>query len=95
MDTARWQPTDWRLVICFWAYALVLAGMWFTISPWRLRDLINWSVATESRTRLTSGVRVAFGLFIVALGLTVFKATEAKAAAPQASQPAPRVADGF
>ena len=41
VDTARWQPTDWRLVISFWAYAMVLAGMWFTISPWRLRDIIN------------------------------------------------------
>jgi hypothetical protein len=95
VDTARWQPTDWRLVICFWAYALVLAGMWFTISPWRLRDIINWSVATESRTRLTSGVRVAFGVFVVVLGLTVFKATEAKAAPNQAALTAPRVIAGL
>jgi hypothetical protein len=90
VDTARWEPTDWRLVISFWAYALVLAGMWFTISPWRLRDIINWSVATESRTRLINGVRVGFGVFVVALGLTVFKAAEHKAPAPQAALNTPR-----
>jgi hypothetical protein len=77
-DTTRWENTDWRLVIVSWAYVLVVTGMWFTISPWRLRDILNWSVATESRTRLTSGVRVAFGLFVIVLGLTVFKNAERK-----------------
>lgn len=95
VDTARWAATDWRLVICFWAYALVLAGMWFTISPWRLRDIIHWSVATESRTRLTSGVRVAFGLFVVVLGLTVFKATEQKAVTNRAALAAPHGSVGL
>ena len=78
VDTARWEDTEWRLVIATWAYALAVAGMWFTISPWRLRDILNWSVATESRTRLTSGVRVAFGVFVILLGLTVFKSVERK-----------------
>lgn len=78
VDTARWEDTEWRLVIAAWAYALAVAGMWFTISPWRLRDILNWSVATESRTRVTNGARVAFGLFVIVLGLTVFKAAESK-----------------
>ncbi|MDQ6632772.1 MAG: hypothetical protein M3Y82_13620 [Verrucomicrobiota bacterium] len=72
VDTARWADSDWRLVLVVWAYFLVLAGMWFTISPWRLRDLLNWSVANEKRTRVLSGVRCAFGLFIALLGFTVF-----------------------
>jgi hypothetical protein len=83
-DTARSEETDWRLVISTWAYALAVAGMWFTISPWRLRDILNWSVATESRTRLTSAARVVFGLFVIVLGLTVFKAAEQKSSASQA-----------
>jgi len=52
VDTARWANTEWRLVITTWAYLLVLLGMWFTISPWRLRDLLNWFTASEKRTRL-------------------------------------------
>ncbi len=85
-DTARPADTDWRLVISTWAYVLAVAGMWFTISPWRLRDLLNWSVATESRTRTLSGVRFAFGLLVLVLGLTVFKAVEKKAVAADARQ---------
>jgi len=61
------------LVIQVWAYGLIIAGIWFTITPWRLRDLIHWATATESRTRVFSGVRLAFGLFILLLGLTVFR----------------------
>ena len=83
-DAARWADTDWRLVISTWAYVLAVAGMWFTISPWRLRDILNWSVATESRTRTLSAVRFSFGLLVVILGLTVFKAAEKKAMAVDA-----------
>ena len=92
VDTARWVETDWRLVIVTWAYLLVLLGMWFTISPWRLRDILNWFTANEKRTRLVSGVRLAFGLFVVILGLTVYKSAETTAVAqpqpPVIAQPA-------
>src|SRR5882762_7777206 len=80
VDTARWADTGWRLVIVTWAYALVVAGIWFTISPWRLRDLLNWATATDTRIRVGSGVRLAFGLFVAVLGLTVFRQVEAQAA---------------
>jgi hypothetical protein len=72
VDTARWVETEWRLVIVTWAYALAVAGMWFTISPWRLRDLLHWGTATETRVRVGSSVRLAFGLFVAILGLTVY-----------------------
>jgi hypothetical protein len=81
VDTARWVETDWRLVITTWAYVLVILGMWFTISPWRLRDLLNWFTASEKRTRVVSGVRLAFGVFVVILGLTVYKSAETSAVA--------------
>jgi hypothetical protein len=91
VDTARWVETDWRLVITTWAYVLVILGMWFTISPWRLRDLLNWFTANEKRTRVVSGVRLAFGVFIVILGLTVYKSAETNAVAqplpPPGQQP--------
>src|SRR5208283_5813941 len=72
VDTQRWAESDWRLVIVVWAYLLVLAGMWFTISPWRLRDLFYWATASEKRIRVGSAVRVAFGLFVAFLGFKVF-----------------------
>jgi hypothetical protein len=73
VDTARWADTDWRLVVVTWAYAFVVAGIWFTIWPWHLRDLLNWSTASEGRVRVGSAVRLAFGLFVAALGCTVFR----------------------
>lgn len=77
VDTARVVDTDWRLVVVTWSYVLVLAGIWFTISPWRLRDILEWASASESRTRALSAIRLAFGLFVVALGFTVFRAAGA------------------
>ena len=72
VDSARWVDTEWRLVLTTLAYIWVVAGMWFTISPWRLRDLLNWATTSEQRIRVGSGLRLAFGLFIALLGFTVF-----------------------
>jgi len=76
VDTGRPHlgQTHWVLVIQTWAYLLVIAGIWFTVTPWRLRDLVNWGTATEARIRVTSTIRLAFAVFIVILGLTAFRA---------------------
>ena len=87
VDTARWADTSWRLVITTLAYVWIIAGMWLTISPWRMRDLANWITASENRIRLFTGARVAFGVFVLLLGLTVFRSVEARAASPQPAQP--------
>jgi len=84
VDTARWVDTPWRLVITTWAYVWIIAGMWLTISPWRLRDLVNWVTANEARIRRIAAVRAGFGLLVLLLGLTVFRAAEARAS--QSSQ---------
>jgi hypothetical protein len=72
VDAERWAASDWRLVIAVWAYLMVMAGMWYTVSPWRLRDLLYWATATEKRIRLGSAFRFAFGLFVAFLGFKVF-----------------------
>jgi len=60
------------LVIQVWAYLLVLAGIWLTVSPWRLRDLLNWATATEKRIKVGCGIRLAFGLLVALLGWTKY-----------------------
>lgn len=72
-DTARVVDTDWRLVLVTLAYVWVFVGMWFTISPWRMRDLIEWATASEARTRLVSGLRLSFGVLMLALAVTAYK----------------------
>jgi hypothetical protein len=60
-------------IIQAWAYVFVVAGIWFTITPWKLRDFLGWATATETRVRVGSGIRLGFALFIVLLGLTAFR----------------------
>ena len=73
LDLSRWADTQWRLMFSVWAYVMILAGMWWTISPWRLRDLINWAVADLQRLKLFAGIKAGFGLLLIILGLTVFR----------------------
>lgn len=76
VDTGRPHlgETAWVLLIQAWAYVLVVAGIWFTISPWRLRDLLNWATANEQRIKVGSSIRLAFALLVALLGLTAFRA---------------------
>jgi hypothetical protein len=74
VDTGRphLAETPLVLVIQTWAYVLVIGGIWFTISPWRLRNLLEWNTANEQRIKIGCGIRLAFGLFIAILGLAKF-----------------------
>jgi len=75
VDTGRpyLGTTHWVLVIQTWAYVLVVAGIWFTVSPYKLRDLLNWATADENRIKIGSVIRLAFGLFVAVLGFTKFQ----------------------
>lgn len=66
--------TTWVLVIQVWAYVLIIAGVWFTVTPWKLRDFLNWMTATQARVKIGSAVRLAVAVFVLVLGLTVFRA---------------------
>ncbi len=73
LDTARWAETEWRLVLVVLAYVWIVCSVWFTIAPWRLRDFIGWITATEARIRVGSACRLALGLLVALLGITVFR----------------------
>jgi hypothetical protein len=73
LDTARWVDTPWRLVLVVWMYLWIVAAVWITVSPWRLRDFIHFITASERRVRIGSAVRLAFGLFVALLGVTVLR----------------------
>lgn len=82
LDTACWVDTQWRLVLSFWSYAWILLALWLTISPWRLRDYIAWVTATERRLKLTCVLRLAFGVGLVIVALTAYRAAEARPLLP-------------
>jgi hypothetical protein len=74
VDTGRphLPTTHWTLVIQTWAYLMVILGIWFTVSPWRLRDFLEWGTANEKRVKVGCGIRLAFGLLVAALGVLKF-----------------------
>ena len=74
VDTGRpaLADTPWVLVMQTWAYGFVVGGIWFTVSPWRLRDFLEWGTANKKRIKVGCGVRLAFGLFVAALGAVKF-----------------------
>jgi hypothetical protein len=76
VDTGRPHlgESPFVLVIQAWAYVFVAMGIWLTITPWKLRDILEWATATEARTRWLSGLRLAFATFVLVLGLTAFRA---------------------
>jgi len=74
VDTGRPRLGDSSLVLIIqtWAYLMVFVGIWLTVSPWRLRDFLNWATASEKRIKIGCGIRLAFGLLVAVLGLTKF-----------------------
>ena len=73
LDTARNVETEWRLVLAVWAYVWIVLAVWFTISPWRLRDAIGFLTANETRIRLGCVLRLGLALLLIGLALTVFR----------------------
>jgi hypothetical protein len=75
VDTGRPHlgETAWVLVIQTWAYVLVLAGIWFTVSPYRLRDVLEWGTANAWRIKVGCSLRLAFAGLVLVLGLTAFR----------------------
>ncbi len=74
VDTGRPRlcDTSWALVIQVWAYLLVAAGMWLTVSPWRLRNFLEWGTANQTRIKTCCIARLVFGLFVAGLGVLKF-----------------------
>jgi len=73
LNHTRWAESEWRLVLVVWAYVWILLGMWFTVSPWRMRDHLAWLTANEKRLRLVSMGRLCLGLLVLVLGVTAFR----------------------
>jgi hypothetical protein len=72
VDSANQLETPWRLVMTALAYVWAVMGMWFTVSPYRMRDLIEWATVSNDRLRLLSAIGCVFGLFLIGLGLFVY-----------------------
>jgi hypothetical protein len=73
LNQTRWADSQWRLVLVVWAYTWVVLAMWFTVSPYRLRDFLNWFTANEQRLRFGSMLQLALGVLVLVLGATAYR----------------------
>ena len=72
-DAARWHESPLRLVVTVVAYVFVVAGMVLVVSPYRLRDSIEWSTRNRTRTRWISAAGAAVGIAICILAATAYR----------------------
>jgi hypothetical protein len=74
VDTGRPHlgESPWVLANQALAYVLVIVGVWLTISPWRLRDWINWNTADDRRMKVGAAIRFICGVGFAALGFFIF-----------------------
>ena len=79
LDTPVAHMSEWRLVFAVWAYMIIVMSMWMVISPWRMRDMIQWMLAKPRRLAAKGWFRLGFGILLIALGLTVFDIPDAPA----------------
>jgi hypothetical protein len=88
LDVQRWADTDWKNVVTVLAYVWVVAGVVLTVSPWWLRDWIQWMTATELRVRVGCGLRLALAVGLLVLGMTVYRGEARESASGSARQSA-------
>ena len=66
LDAAFLRYEASRLLITVFAYLLVVAGLFWVMIPYLLRDQINWSTRSAGRWRLMHGVALVYGAVILA-----------------------------
>ena len=79
LDLQRWHksagfdPNGWlqpKNLVVLWCYVVVVVAIWFVHSPFRLRDALDWVVATPSRLRQVGGASVGFAVLLAAIAVT-------------------------
>ena len=66
LDAAFLHCEASRLLITVFAYVLTVAGLFWVMIPYLLRDQINWSTRSTGRWRLMHGVALLYGAAILA-----------------------------
>ena len=72
-ELTRWHTSPWRNALTAWAYVWVLLGLWWSMSPWRMRDAIQWVTGSPTLFRLAAVAGLVWGGIVIVLGLTVLR----------------------
>lgn len=72
LDAAFLRYEAVRLVLTVFAYLLILAGLFWVMMPYLLREQIDWSARGSMRWRFIHGLGLLYGCVILALAVTVY-----------------------
>ena len=76
VDTGRPHlgESPWVQVFQAWAYLFIVLGIWFTVTPWKLRDIVDCATESAARVRILCLIRLGFAAGVVDIGVTAFRA---------------------
>ena len=63
----RYEPS--RLLVTVFAYLMVVAGLFWVMMPYLLRDQLQWSTRSAGRCRLLHGLVLLYGAAILAFAV--------------------------
>ncbi len=69
LDAAFMQPPRSRLLVVVLAYLWIVLGMWWTSAPHRLRDCVEWTLASSTRWMLAVTGGAVYGAAVLAFAL--------------------------
>src|SRR6266568_180549 len=72
LDAAFLRYETSRLLVTVFAYVLVVAGLFWVMIPYLLRDQINWSAQSTPRWRTLHAVCFVYGAAILAFAFTQY-----------------------
>jgi hypothetical protein len=65
------EPTWTRLLLVIPSYAAIIAAMWFTVAPWRAKDLFDWLVGSPRRAVWIGWAVIAYGAALLLSGVAL------------------------
>jgi len=72
LDAAFLRYETSRLLITMFAYALIIAGLFWVAIPYVLRDQINWSARSVFRWRFLHSIALIYGAAILTFTFTQY-----------------------
>ncbi len=73
LNSIRWEPTAWRLVLTVQAYIWVIAGILLVFSPYRFRRFCNRMDQIRGRHGITGTLFALLGICMAILAMTVYR----------------------
>lgn len=72
LDAAFFRYETSRLLVTVFAYALVIAGLFWVASPYLLRDQISWTSRNDARWRSFHGMLLAYGAAVLVCAIAFY-----------------------